>query len=310
MTTVTKFKGVIDNNSLPVLTPEGLLPYWEGKFVNRLSELDYTLSTTQKNATETFLEEIAEEEVVNTVRSFWPFIGSSDNIAAAKVPLIGEKNYDFGDSFTDISYNVNQEIIGLTSVPNIESLNIMDFCDGNQINLGASEIVKPISSVASPVNKGAYPIIFNSNVSQFRTFQYSSEDKFYFGLYCRDTVYGGDLGTFLSSAVPERISGGGNLYVMMGLNNHSTVPYYNRYMKINNDTEKRASGSDTAHTYVAPLPEDEDKTLKTPNESQIAFLTALTGLVVFNRILSDSEMDIFMNAWKKMNIALGKEVSV
>lgn len=308
MTTVTKFKGVIDNSSLPILTPEGLLPYWEGRFVNRLSELDYTLSTTQRNAVKTFLVEISEDEVVNTIRAFWPFIGSSDNIAAAKVPLIGEKNYDFGDSFTSISYNVNQEIIGLTDIPAIPSLNVMDFCDNHQINIAASSIIKPLSSISSPDGKSLIPVRFQNDVTQFRACQYFNS-TFSFGIYAR--IAGTENLNYINSfASPENIADGGNLYIMFGVNDKSTRPYYNRYSRLNDSPAKRTSSIDILRLYAPPLPEDAKKTLVSVSSAQTAFLTAFTGLVVFNRILSVSEMDIFMNAWKKMNIALGKEASV
>ena len=309
MSTVTKIKGVIDNYSLPVITPEGLLPYWQGVFVNKLAEKNYTLSTRQKNAISTFLSEISEDDVVNTVRHLWPFIGNSDTPDAAKVPLIGGKDYDFGDSFTDISYNVNQEIIGLTDIPEIPSLNVMDFCDSHQINIAASSIIKPLSSVSSPNNKMFIPVMFQDNVTQLRAIQYNPSGSFTFGLFVRQ-VGQESASLVYSSKFPENIEDGGNLYLMFGMNDQSTKPYYNRYTKINDSSVVKAALTDMSQVYAPPLPEDAKKTLVSPNLGQKAFLTAFTGLVVFNRILSVSEMDIFMNAWKKMNIALGKEVSV
>ena len=309
MSTVTKIKGVIDNYSLPVITPEGLLPYWQGVFVNKLAEKNYTLSTRQKNAISTFLSEISEDDVVNTVRHLWPFIGNSDTPDAAKVPLIGGKDYDFGDSFTDISYNVNQEIIGLTDIPEIPSLNVMDFCDSHQINIAASSIIKPLSSISLSENRMFMPVRFQDDVTQFRAIQYDSSKKFIFGLYVRQVSTG--IGLAFSPVVAENTEDGGNLYTMFGLNDHSTIPYYNRYERINNSPAKKAAGTDISRVYAPPLPEDAGKTLVSLVASaQKEFLIAFTGLVVFNRILSDSEMDIFMNAWKKMNIALGKEASV
>ena len=302
MSTVTKIKGVIDNYSLPVITPEGLLPYWQGVFVNKLAEKNYTLSTRQKNAVSTFLSEIAEDDVINAVRYLWPFIGNNATPDAAKVPLIGNKDFDFGDSFTDISYNVNNEIIGLTDIPAIASLNTMDFCNDKCINIASSQIVKPLSSMASPNGKGCYPVVLESAAMQFRAIQYNS-DVYNLGVYTRATA-------FTTTALPENMDDGGNYYAMFGFNDHSTTPYYNRYAKINNGAAKRASASDTTRTYTPPTSEDAEKTLTSPNDAQKAFLNTLTGLVVFNRILSVGEMDIFMNAWKKMNIALGKEVSV
>ena len=300
MSTVTRIKGVINNYGLPILTNQGLLPYWEGKFINNLEEQGYVLSSDQKKAVTDFLSSITEKGIVNAVRYMWPFFGNSSNVNAAKVPLIGEKRFDFGSSFTDFVYNSDNDVIGITKCPAISSLNTLDFCDEHCMSVAASFVKADTYAHEAEITK----VINVGDAVQIRPIQMTASVE-RFGLYL-NTTNGKDL--FLSPFVPDNFNDAGNLYMAMALNDQNSTPYYMRYMKVNDGSAKYGSGKDTNRVYAAPTQADSAKTLSAI--SDFGSIVAMTGLVVFNRVLEKSELKSFMDAFKDMNIALGKEVSV
>lgn len=304
MSTITKIKGVITNYGLPVVTSEGLLPYWQGRFINRLAEQRYELSSSQKEAIHAFLISVAEEDCVNDIRSLWPFIGNRENTKAAKVPLIGEKLFDFDDrNFSDIEYNTSGEIVGITSTPAVSTLTAMDFCDEHCINIGTS-LIKPITS--SQVSAMVRPIVTQNNGVQYRSLQINvTQGNSRFGVYCRSNMQTeGDL--YYSTFVSENIHDAGNLYTIFGFNNKTTTPYYNRMCNMNG-IERYTAGLDYDPSYLPPTEETANGTLI---PLSYGINCTITGLVVFNKILTRDKIKIFTDAWKQMNFALGKEVIV
>lgn len=307
MSTLTKIKGVITNYGLPVVTSEGLLPYWQGRFINRLAEQGYELSSSQKEAIHAFLISVAEEDCVNDIRSLWPFIGNRENTKAAKVPLIGEKLFDFNDTyFNDIEYNTSGEIVGITSTPDVPTLIAMDFCDEHCVNIGTS-LIKPVTAAPSQEFM-VRSIVTQNNGVQYRPVQANSTvvgGNPVFSVYCRSDVHPNGGNHYISS-VSENINDAGNLYTIFGFNDKSVTPYYNRMCNMNG-VERYAAGIEYTPSYLPPT---EETARGTVTSGSYGINCTVTGLVVFNKILTKDKIKIFTDAWKQMNIALGKEVVV
>lgn len=302
MSTVTKIKGVITNYDLPVLTEQGLIPYWEGHFVNGLSNQGYTMTPSQEAAIRTFFVSLENTNILEYVRSFWPFLGNSANVNAAKVPLIGTKLFDFNSDFIDFQFNDNNEIVGLTTCPEVSSLNVMDFCDEHCVSLAASYIKKDTHERRQGISR----VLNVGDTIQIRPFQVVETTKC-FAIYSNQTT---GKGTFPSNHFPDNFDDAGNAYFAMSLNDHAVSPYYNRYYKVNDGTEKVGAGTDENRIYAAPISADRIKTVYALSQNGFLEAETLTGLVVFNKVLVKDDLVKFMNALKALNIALGKEVTI
>lgn len=304
MSTITRINGMIDNTSLPIITETGLVPYWLGYYINALADKGYTLTQTQHDAVDAFINTLTQDDIIDAVKLFYPFIGTNANTDAAKVPLIGYKEFNFGSSFEDLQYNVSDEIVGITRTPAISSLKTSDFCNSDCFVMGMSYHKKDTST--SPSSTEIDRVINTNNGIQFRAVVVSSNGSRGIALYTNMKNTEGTVGknTFQTNIVPENFNDAGNCYEIIGLNSHDNAPYYCRAIKNNNGTLAYAAGS-TPNTYYPPSQEDADLSLSADSYTNI---NVVTGIVVFNRVLQSSEVSDFINAHKTLNIALGKEI--
>lgn len=299
MSTITRIKGAIENPSFPVLTPNGLKPYYLGIYENRLNEKGFTLSPSQEDAIIEFLEDISQDEVINHVRSFWPFVGNSSNKNAAKVPLIGSKEFDFDDSFADFVYS-GSDIVGISSTP-ATSLVGLDFFDEHKMCMGASFLK---AATLNAYSQQVIERIVNVGGCQYRPMQIGTQYRQ--SLYLRRSSGGSSpiYSTFDSSATID-MTASGHVYEILGLNDHSVKPWYCRYNRNAGGEKARASGSDTTYMYHLS---DSDHINNPFTTCSYSYINAVTGLFVFDKILTTSEMDVFIDALVKMNTALGRNV--
>ena len=299
MSTITRIKGEIENPSFPILTPNGLKPYYLGIYENRLNEKGFVLSPSQEDAIGEFLDDISQDEVVNHVRSFWPFVGSSTNKYAAKVPLIGNKEFDFDDSFADFVFS-GSDIVGISSTP-ATSLVGLDFFDEHKMCMGASLLKTATQSSYNPqaINK-----IIDVGGCQYRPVQIDTQYRQ--ALYLRRSSGGGSptYGVFSAPSGVD-MTAAGHVYEIIGLNDHSVKPYYCRYNRNAGGEKARAAGIDTTYTYYLS---DNDHINNPFTTCSYSYINAITGLFVFDKILTTSEMDAFIDALVKMNTALGRNV--
>ena len=304
MSTITRIKGMIDNTSLPIITETGLVQYWFGYYINALADKGYTLTQTQHDAVDAFINTLTQDDIIDAVKLFYPFIGTKANTAAAKVPLIGYKEFNFGSSFDGFQYNVSDEIVGITKTPAITSLKTSDFCNSECFVMGVSYHKKDTS--ASPSSTAIDRVINTNNGIQFRAVVASPNGSRGIALYTNMKNTEGTIGKniFQTNIVPENFNDAGNCYEILGLNSHDNAPYYCRAIKNNNGALAYAAGS-TPNRYSPPSQEDADLSL---SASLYTNINVVTGIVVFNRVLQSSEISSFINAHKTLNIALGKEI--
>lgn len=91
MGTLIKMKAEVVNPELPVLTEQGILPYYTGVYVNRLADKGVTLTQTEINAVTAFIDSLIATDVFDKIGTFYPFMGN------VNVPLIGNKELEFTD---------------------------------------------------------------------------------------------------------------------------------------------------------------------------------------------------------------------
>lgn len=147
MSTLTKFKGIIDNPSLYVLTRNGLVDQLLGNFILLLEGNGYSLTPSEQIAVTNLVTAIRSNDMVSDIRMIWPFIGDSEHLSAAKVPLFSDKMFDFYDNFNSFDI-VDGKIHGLTKTPAISSLKLSDVADTNFIS-AAFAIKKPLTTSAN-----------------------------------------------------------------------------------------------------------------------------------------------------------------
>lgn len=90
-TTVTKLKAEVQNNNLPYLTESGSVEqYYVGRYIDALTKVGYTLTTSEKQAVDAFIKSGIDEGWIDGVKYFMPFIGSSSTPKATLVPLVDQ----------------------------------------------------------------------------------------------------------------------------------------------------------------------------------------------------------------------------
>lgn len=96
MTTVTKLKAAVNNKNLPVLGEDGnIYSYYVGRYMNKMSELGYTLTSTELQAVNTFINDGISDGWIDKVVYFMPFIGTETTPLQGMVPLIDNvANYE------------------------------------------------------------------------------------------------------------------------------------------------------------------------------------------------------------------------
>lgn len=280
MSTITKIKGVIDNPNLPVITPEGLVNPIYGKFVNSLSEQDYTLTPAQSEAVKAFTNVIADNELAEYIQTIFPFIGSQSNPNGAKVPLFGDALFDFPSNFDGFSYE-NGVINGITKCPAIGTLQLSDV-------QYADDFVGAAYSFIKSQGKGS-----NNRLFQFGTqFQVRYQDKF--GIYCRvssgfSTLYAGD------AFDKENITGHICLSGLFGDDK------YVRCAIIGDDVSAAGGGKEAS---IAISSADMSNTLSANTWDVVSRLNCI---VFFKKMMTKEQLTTFMTALDTFMTSLGRD---
>jgi len=89
MATVTKLKATVNNKNLPILGSDGKLHnYFVGRYVNKLAQLGYELTSVEETALEAFISDGISKGWIDKVKYLMPFIGSEEIPLTGMVPLI------------------------------------------------------------------------------------------------------------------------------------------------------------------------------------------------------------------------------
>jgi hypothetical protein len=297
MSTITRIKGTIDNNNLPILTSEGLVPYWYGNFCNLMEDAGYTLSTNQKNAVKAFVESLSEADIIGKVISMFPFVGNTETPNAAKVPIIGETMFEFADGFDGFLLS-DTEIQGINKIPG-GALVFSDISTEHCFNIGLSFIKEDTADLST----NQLFLRFYKKIDNVDTFnyyvQYSSDNR----LRIVYTPSGSAIGFQNKIA---QMSDEGNVYMLGGLGDETSEKIYNRYAQINSSWYDAAAADDTTRRYQYDT-NFASATLATNNINTNVF-RGITSLTFFNDILTKQEAVVYMQSLKTLMQALGKEV--
>lgn len=285
MSTVTKIKGTFNNPNLPILTDEGLVNYYYGLYINNLAECEFELSASQKAAVKAFVDYLADNELIGYIQLMFPFIGSSTNVLAANVPVIGNVKLGFASDFNKIALN-GTDIVGVTQIPSMSTITLED-----------AQPVGNLYGAAISINKNAnvtaqYKVISFNNKYQIRV----SDNKITFYGYFSDsesyTVHA--LNNGLSN-----ISDAGSVYYLGIYQNGKYVRYAEKASEVS-----QAVGT----TPVRPAIQAADVASPVTTADNFSTSSILTSLTFFNTLLSKEQATLYMHGLKTFMTALGRNV--
>lgn len=124
MATVTKLKAAVNNINLPIIGSDGnLYNYYVGRYTNKLSEFDVSLTTGEKDALNAFVDSGIENGWIDKVKYFLPFIGTESSPISGIVPLIDNvSNYELSvDSINSSAFTFSNGKIFAYGNRNINS---------------------------------------------------------------------------------------------------------------------------------------------------------------------------------------------
>lgn len=304
MGTLIKMKAEVNNPVLPVITEQGILPYYTGIYVNRLAEKGVTLTQTEINVVTSFVNSLIDANIIDKIGTFYPFMGN------VNVPLIGDKELDF----TDVSSaNTNLDFVsgklrgikGNNVMPNVKVKDLTEFTKG--FILGGSMITKLPTTHPSGAgvfvgflgqnNDGTYPAIqarlqYASNEWRFRIFDLINSGN------SSITVF---APTLTDSDVQDNYS---FVYGEVNVNYSSEPMTYNRTLIKNNTVIGNVASND-----LPTLLKTTDITeyyLSNPSDNQTN--RVVTTLVFFNEILTAPMSKAFCQALDTFTDAVGKTV--
>lgn len=287
MSTVIKLKGTFDNPNLPVLTSEGLKSGFYGKYINALATHDYTLTADQKTAVEAFVDYLAANDLFSHIQTIFPFIGSSTNVDAAKVPLVGDVELNFADSFDSFSFDNDNMIVGLTGTPAVTSLKLADV-----------QPKEDFLGVAFSTNKIATTESYTDRLMNFDTnFQVRLQaDKIQ--VYVRTSS---GLTTLVGSdAIDGEVkAAAGSFYGLLAVGGGKYVRYASK------STSVSYSGGNYGYT-VAKTSTDLAKSLSSTTSYDVAGV--FTSITFFKDMITKEQAKLYMDGLKAFMTALGRNV--
>ena len=122
MSTITRIKGRILNNGLPILTEEGLKTDPLEIYKYRLRKVGYTLSAAREAALETFYNSLKTSGVIDYIDTMYPFIG---NWSSVNIPLLGARNLEIEPDFSGAVLN-GTDIRGFKNFPKMAEIKLSE----------------------------------------------------------------------------------------------------------------------------------------------------------------------------------------
>lgn len=306
MGTLIKIKAEVVNSELPVITEQGILPYYTGVYVNKLAEKGVTLTQTEINAVTAFINSLIEANVIDKIGTFYPYIGNPN------VPLIGSKEYVY-DDVTPSNENLNfvdGKLRGYKKLLSTNDVKLGDLAATDfGVMFGGSMITKVPSDNASVTNALAY---FSNKQEtpayvQLRFAINSSTKDFRFAINARDESQVILNRTFSPSI--DRSNVLHNFTFAYGLSNVppevTDVLRYNRTCYRNGVQIANAASNDITG-YIT----NNNLTNLTPQAGSNQSEWVMTTFAYFNSILTENESAAFCEALNTFTAAVGKTVSV
>lgn len=324
-TTITRIKGKVSNNNLPILTSSGLISGRVNVFEYYLEQNGYELGNEKKEALETFYNTISENGITDLIDSLYLFIGDENTKSAINIPFIGNTNLEISDDFDGI-YTDNGEIIGLTHFPEMQNISLNDMADTDKSftysfsyngilesdYIGA--IGKPEQIVEFKSSNGAYVrgAIFNNNNGQNTDRPYIS---FKNATDSAMTLIGLNVNSYeeYTSSAKTMCNG----YFLCGFGRENCEYFYTRNAFISNNSNSKwfsnYSGSDGTKMYALNESPKNLKFMATParlidTNGHTKDDFRITSMTFFNDIPSTSDAKKYIEALRTLNIALGKEI--
>jgi hypothetical protein len=307
MGTLIKIKAEIVNPELPVITEQGILPYYTGIYVNKLAEKGVTLTQTEINAVTAFINSLIEADVIDKIGTFYPYIGNPN------VPLIGSKEYVY-DDVTPNNKNldfVDGKLRGYKKLLSTNGIKLGDLAATDfGVMFGGSMITKVPSGNVSVVNALAY---FSNKQETLAYVQLRfatdslSPTNFKFAICAKDESQVILNRTFSPSI--DRSNVLHNFTFAYGLSNVppevTDVLRYNRTC-YRNGVQIANAASNNITGYIT----NNNLTNLTPQTSSNQSEWVMTTFAYFNSILTEDESAAFCKALNTFTAAVGKTVSV
>ena len=306
MGTLIKIKAEVVNPELPVITEQGILPYYTGVYVNKLAEKGVTLTQTEINAVTAFINSLIEADVIDKIGTFYPYIGNPN------VPLIGSKEYVY-DDVTPSNENldfVGGKLRGYKKLLSTNGVKLGDLAATDfGVMFGGSMITKVPSDNVSATNALAY---FSNKQEtpayvQLRFAIDPSTKDFRFAINARDESQVILNRTFSPSI--DRSNVLHNFTFAYGLSNVppevTDVLRYNRTC-YRNGVQIANAASNGITGYIT----NNNLTNLTPQTGSNQSEWVMTTFAYFNSILTEDESAAFCEALNTFTAAVGKTVSV
>jgi hypothetical protein len=295
MSTVTKIKGEIVNPNFPVLTDRGLKSFYLGKYINALSELGFTLSETQESAVDSFLNTLMNNDVLQFVKCFYPFIGTTTNPSAAKVPIIGEKTMDFPDNFNGFIFDGN-DIKGYSKLPIISTFKVSDVAERNNL-LGVAITINKNSSESSSTFIDRL-MSFDSTALQVRYQKQSGSE----GRLCTYQMLDGGRKDALFANTPSTFNtDAAGTYIAASIYGYNPS-YYNRWVKMVGGSVNQASGTSLHYPNLS----SSDMQQSMIETTAFNYVNYVSTFMAFKGNPNNIQISVIMDALESFITATGK----
>lgn len=289
MTKIIKINRSLNNINLPVLTENGLENYYYAKFVANLSRQSYTMTETQDTSMKAFFSNLANNGIADYIQAIFPFMGTSENVNAAKVAMYSDSLFDFPANFNGIVYD-NGTIVGISKTPAISTLKLSD--------------VQPtgtFTGVAYSFNKSATETTTNND--KLLNFN----NKYQIRLQNNDiTIYArqdnGNYSTMGGGSPLPNFEDAGSVYMAFLQNNSESSQTHLKYQEMGEMV--RIVSKTGGRTELSS--DDASSTLS--STSSYSVVDVLTSVVFFKKMIPEDKLALFVNEWKALVSALGKTV--
>lgn len=303
MGTLIRMKAEVNNPELPVVTEQGILPYYEGLYVNKLADMGVTLTQTEVNALSAFISELNDAGVLDKIDTFYPFMGN------VNVPLVGSTELTFNDTTstnTKLDF-VNGKLRGVKAfdnMPTVKYKNLSSFRKG--FNIGCSIIT---NSLSTETGVGSFFTI--NGVSTYPAIQLRFK-----GNGSKYTLTINDLSdssTYINFFWCVNLPTDSNLHNYSGVcgivnENYRSEPIaYSRVLIKDNTILMNEASSIGSITPLATTDISEFNIAATSTDTNNKVLTTLA---FFKELLTANQNKAFCEALDTFTAAVGKTVSV
>lgn len=316
MGTLIRMKAEAVNPELPVLTEQGILPYYTGVYVNRLADKGVTLTQTEINAITAFINSLIEADLIDKIGTFYPFMGD------VNVPLIGNRELEFSDvtsANTNLDF-VGGKLRGVKTIPYMNNVKLSELANADFGIMWGGSMISKIPTTTASDNTNVNILYFRgSKISSIPAVQLRLNRNAYSPFDTRFAVYNlydpqdSSVNAYLRfPPVLETSDIQHNYSFAYGLTNVAP-PYSTGYKHFNRTANRdginitNAAGNDTS-VYINSENIGEF-TLAQCNYIE-DFGLIRTTLALFNEILSTTESKAFVDALDTFTAAVGKTVSV